>query len=79
MANARYLLLKHAPPYSVGRFPVNSLKAFTPSLGVWAAGAGTAALFLLSVTPKVKRTLLSKVPVVGTYFEDHQPASDKPF
>ncbi|KAF8503788.1 hypothetical protein F5888DRAFT_1665055 [Russula emetica] len=34
------------------------------SLGLWGVGAGTALVFLLSVTPKVKNTLLLKIPVV---------------
>ncbi|KAH8107022.1 cytochrome b-c1 complex subunit 10 [Cristinia sonorae] len=49
------------------------------SLGLWGAGAGVAALYLLSVTPLVKREVLVKVPVLGSYWEDKTPASDKPF
>ncbi|TDL27286.1 hypothetical protein BD410DRAFT_714114 [Rickenella mellea] len=49
------------------------------SLGIWGFGAGTAALFLLSVTPLVKRELLVKLPLLGRYYEDNTPASDKPF
>jgi hypothetical protein len=48
-------------------------------LGVWGVGAGSAALFLLSVTPLVKREFLVKVPVLGSYYEDKTPASDKWF
>ncbi|KAM5538997.1 hypothetical protein V8D89_007220 [Ganoderma adspersum] len=58
---------------------VKFFRTWTPSLGLWGAGAGVAALFLLSVTPLVKRGFLSKVPVVGGYWEDKTPASDKPF
>ncbi|RDB21304.1 hypothetical protein Hypma_011452 [Hypsizygus marmoreus] len=54
-------------------------KRWATSLGIWGVGAGTAALFLLSVTPLVKREFLVKVPVVGSYYEDKTPASDKPF
>jgi len=54
-------------------------KRWAPSLGIWGAGAGTAVLFVLSVTPLVKREFLSKVPVIGSYYEDKTPASDKPF
>lgn len=46
---------------------------------LWGVGAGTAALFVLSVTPLVKREFLTKVPLLGEYYEDKTPASDKPF
>ncbi|KAJ3483337.1 hypothetical protein NLI96_g6388 [Meripilus lineatus] len=49
------------------------------TLGVWGVGAGIAALFVLSVTPLVKREFLTKVPVLGNHYEDKIPASDKPF
>ncbi|KAH9079168.1 ubiquinol-cytochrome-c reductase complex subunit-domain-containing protein [Lactarius deliciosus] len=60
-------------------FVVVPAKRWSGSLGVWGVGAGTALLFLLSVTPKVKNTFLLKVPVLSNYFEDKTPASDKPF
>ncbi|ESK92889.1 hypothetical protein Moror_9092 [Moniliophthora roreri MCA 2997] len=52
---------------------------WAPSLGMWGAGAGAAAVLFLSVTPLFKREVLIKVPVLGNYFEDKTPASDKPF
>ncbi|KAG8217337.1 hypothetical protein J3R82DRAFT_5432, partial [Butyriboletus roseoflavus] len=36
-------------------------------------------LQLLSVTPLVKNAFLVKVPLLGSYYEDKTPASDKPF
>ncbi|KAH9854114.1 ubiquinol-cytochrome-c reductase complex subunit-domain-containing protein [Lenzites betulinus] len=54
-------------------------RTWTVSLGLWGAGAGVTALYLLSVTPLVKREFLTKVPVLGDYFTDKTPASDKPF
>ncbi|KAI0781052.1 ubiquinol-cytochrome-c reductase complex subunit-domain-containing protein [Trametes elegans] len=54
-------------------------RTWAPSATLWGAGAGVAALYLLSVTPLVKREFLSKVPVLGGYFQDKTPASDKPF
>ncbi|KAF8163154.1 cytochrome b-c1 complex subunit 10 [Crassisporium funariophilum] len=63
--------------------PINATltasKRWVTSLGLWGAGAGTAALLLLSVTPLVKREVLVKVPLLGSYYEDKTPASDKPF
>ncbi|KIN94481.1 hypothetical protein M404DRAFT_168141, partial [Pisolithus tinctorius Marx 270] len=50
-----------------------------PSLGTWGVGIGATALFVLSVTPVVRNGLLIQVPVVGSYFEDKTPPSDKPF
>jgi hypothetical protein len=58
---------------------LNAGKRWASSLGIWGVGAGTAALFFLSVTPLVKRELLSKLPVMGSHFSDDTPASDKPF
>jgi len=54
-------------------------KRWAFSLGIWGVGAGTAALYLLSVTPIVKNGLLVKIPILGSYYEDKTPASDKPF
>jgi len=66
----------HTPPSAVfSRFG----KAWAPTLGVWGVGVGTAALFLLSVTPIVKDGVLVKLPLIGSVYEDKTPASDKPF
>ncbi|KAK0228127.1 ubiquinol-cytochrome-c reductase complex subunit-domain-containing protein [Armillaria luteobubalina] len=54
-------------------------KPWVGTLGIWGAGAGTAALLFLSVTPLVRRELLVKVPLLGSFYEDKVPASDKPF
>ncbi|KAL4065389.1 ubiquinol-cytochrome-c reductase complex subunit-domain-containing protein [Scleroderma yunnanense] len=59
--------------------PKMFLRNWGPSLGMWGVGAGTAALFVLSVTPVVRNGLLVRVPVIGDYFEDKTPASDKSF
>ncbi|TFY82290.1 hypothetical protein EWM64_g1721 [Hericium alpestre] len=67
------------PTRRVGTLTVNSLKHWAPALGMWGIGLGTAALFFLSVTPKVKYGLLVKLPVIGKYYEDKIPQSDKPF
>jgi len=49
------------------------------SAGIWGVGLGSAALLFLSVTPLMKREVLSKAPGIGWYFADNTPASDKPF
>lgn len=54
-------------------------RRWAPSLALWGAGAGIMALYVLSATPKIKRELLVKIPVLGSYYEDKVPASDKPF
>jgi len=61
-------------PYSF-----NAVRRWVPSLGIWGVGAGTLALYFLSVTPLVKREFLTKVPVLGSFYEDKTPDSDKPF
>ncbi|KDR81462.1 hypothetical protein GALMADRAFT_113790 [Galerina marginata CBS 339.88] len=58
---------------------VNATKRWASSLGFWGVGAGAAALLFLSVTPLVRREVLEKVPVLGPYYQDKTPASDKPF
>ncbi|ETW85730.1 hypothetical protein HETIRDRAFT_448752 [Heterobasidion irregulare TC 32-1] len=63
----------------LGTFTLSSAKRWAGSLGFWGVGAGTAALLLLSVTPKVKNALLIKLPVIGDHYVDKTPASDKPF
>lgn len=63
-------------PYTL---PLNQAKRWSTSLGLWGFGAGTAALFVLSSTPLVRREVLSKVPGIGWYWQDNTPASDKPF
>jgi len=66
-------------PTPVSTHQLNVLKRWATSLGIWGVGTGAAALYLLSVTPLVKREFLVKVPVLGNYFEDTTPASDKSF
>ncbi|KAG2133855.1 ubiquinol-cytochrome-c reductase complex subunit-domain-containing protein [Suillus cothurnatus] len=61
------------------RFASTLVKRWGPTLGIWGVGAGTAALFLLSVTPVVKKGFLVNIPLLGSYYEDKTPASDKPF
>ncbi|KAF8840978.1 hypothetical protein BDN67DRAFT_581576 [Paxillus ammoniavirescens] len=70
-------LVVHAPsPVSITR---TWARRWGPSLSMWGIGVGTAAVFLLSVTPVVKNGLLVKLPLIGNYYEDKTPASDKPF
>ncbi|KAI0811268.1 cytochrome b-c1 complex subunit 10 [Irpex lacteus] len=66
-------------PQSTVKITNNFARQWTGSAALWGAGAGLAALYLLSVTPKIKRELLVKIPVLGSYYEDKVPASDKPF
>ncbi|KAI0306789.1 hypothetical protein B0F90DRAFT_819582 [Multifurca ochricompacta] len=63
----------------LGNFTLDTAKRWSTSLGFWGFGVSTALLFLLSVTPKVKNTLLLKMPVLSNYYEDKTPTSDKPF
>ncbi|KAF9228640.1 hypothetical protein BS17DRAFT_744590 [Gyrodon lividus] len=63
-------------PYSITRAWA---KRWAPSLGIWGVGVGTTAVFLLSVTPVIKNGILIKLPLLGSYYEDKTPASDKPF
>ncbi|TFK55184.1 hypothetical protein OE88DRAFT_1653915 [Heliocybe sulcata] len=81
MANAQKLNLHQVPSYQrLGSYSLPRMARMWSTSGViWGAGAGIAVLYLLSVTPIVKNRLLVKVPVLGRYYEDDTPASDKPF
>ncbi|KAH7911428.1 ubiquinol-cytochrome-c reductase complex subunit-domain-containing protein [Hygrophoropsis aurantiaca] len=70
--------LAYQPP-SPASFARTFGKSWGPTLSIWGIGAGTAALFVLSVTPVVRNQFLVKVPLLGSYYEDKTPASDKPF
>ncbi|KAH9951309.1 cytochrome b-c1 complex subunit 10 [Amylocystis lapponica] len=61
------------------KLPVQFTRRWGTSMGLWGVGAGVMVLYVLSVTPLVKRGFLSKLPVVGDYWADKTPASDKPF
>jgi len=61
------------------KLPFRFARTWGTSLGLWGVGAGAMVLYMLSVTPLVKREFLSKVPVIGDYWADKTPASDKPF
>ncbi|KIM49274.1 hypothetical protein M413DRAFT_438452 [Hebeloma cylindrosporum] len=58
---------------------LTATKRWVTSLGIWGVGAGATALLFLSVTPLVRRELLEKTPLLGLYYKDTTPASDKPF
>jgi len=74
------LAYKPAPVWAqLGALRLHAVRQAPSSFALWGIGAGTAALLLLSVTPLVKREVLVKVPVLGNYYEDKTPASDKPF
>ncbi|KAJ6547068.1 hypothetical protein B0H19DRAFT_1266022 [Mycena capillaripes] len=70
--------LRYSSPTPIAH-SLNVTKRLAPTLGVWAVGAGAAALLFLSVTPLVQREVLVKVPLLKNYYEDTTPASDKPF
>ncbi|AFR94333.2 ubiquinol-cytochrome c reductase subunit 10 [Cryptococcus neoformans] len=55
------------------------LRFWGPSAAVWGVAAGAAVSFYLSEVPIFQKDVLIKVPVVGSYFKDTTPDSDKPF
>ncbi|KIY66104.1 hypothetical protein CYLTODRAFT_455667 [Cylindrobasidium torrendii FP15055 ss-10] len=73
---ANHLQFARRSPLSIA---TSTLRPWSATAAFWGAGAGTAVLFLLSVTPLVKREFLTKIPIMGTHYEDKVPASDKPF
>ncbi|KAG1759027.1 hypothetical protein EDD22DRAFT_907816 [Suillus occidentalis] len=58
-------------PTPPARFASTLARQWGPTLGIWGVGAGTAALFLLSVTPVVKKGLLLNIPLVRSYVIMH--------
>ncbi|KAK9471259.1 ubiquinol-cytochrome-c reductase complex subunit-domain-containing protein [Dipodascopsis tothii] len=52
---------------------------WVPILGVWGAGAGCAALFLLEGVPRARADILQKIPVVGKYWVRPVDPEDVPF
>ncbi|KAI4525790.1 hypothetical protein EV122DRAFT_258005 [Schizophyllum commune] len=52
---------------------------FTFTGAAWGFGFVSAATLLLSTTPLLQQRVLSKAPLLGNYFTDKTPASDKPF
>ncbi|KAI9308382.1 cytochrome b-c1 complex subunit 10 [Cunninghamella echinulata] len=48
-----------------------------PSLAIWGAGAGSALALLGSDIPLVKKDILSKVPIAGSYWAVEQPESEE--
>lgn len=73
----------HGPQYKV---PFNVYGIDAKTLIGWSkigAGfgivAGTAALFFLDGVPRVKKDILQKLPLIGSYFIDYVPPEDNPF
>ncbi|KAF9483841.1 hypothetical protein BDN70DRAFT_873224 [Pholiota conissans] len=66
-------------PQSQLKATLTFAKRWSLSTGIWGASAGAAALLFLSVTPLVRREVLEKTPLLGLYYQDKTPASDKPF
>nr|XP_018261012.1 ubiquinol-cytochrome c reductase subunit 10 [Kwoniella dejecticola CBS 10117]OBR83170.1 ubiquinol-cytochrome c reductase subunit 10 [Kwoniella dejecticola CBS 10117] len=55
------------------------LRGWTTPLMIWGVAAGGAVSLFLSDVPLFRKDVLIKVPVVGNYFIDKTPDSDKPF
>ncbi|WWD19733.1 hypothetical protein CI109_104197 [Kwoniella shandongensis] len=55
------------------------LSGWTPTLAVWGVTAGAAVSLFLSDVPLFRKDVLIKVPVLGNYYKDTTPDSDKPF
>ena len=48
-----------------------------PTLATWGAFAGVTVIFLVEPIPIVRRDILSKLPVVGSYWENKVAASQQ--
>ncbi|KAI7888287.1 ubiquinol-cytochrome-c reductase complex subunit-domain-containing protein [Mucor mucedo] len=47
-----------------------------PNLATWGAAAGSAVLLLGSDIPLIKKDILSKIPVVGSYWAIAEPEQE---
>ncbi|CDH50985.1 hypothetical protein RO3G_13167 [Lichtheimia corymbifera JMRC:FSU:9682] len=47
-----------------------------PSLAIWGAAAGSAVMLLGSDVPLVKKDILSRIPVVGSYWAVPEESSE---
>ncbi|ORX35363.1 cytochrome b-c1 complex subunit 10 [Kockovaella imperatae] len=74
MANFK---LKSQP--AVMGFTPERLAGFRGPLVMWGFGIGVTVSLFLSSVPIFKRDVLQKVPVLGDYYTDKTPDSDKPF
>ncbi|KAF8201611.1 hypothetical protein BJ912DRAFT_945880 [Pholiota molesta] len=70
MANTNHLILQR--PSEI-KATLSFAKRWSTSAGIWGAS------FVPSVTPLVRREVLEKTPVLGRYYQDTTPPSDKPF
>ncbi|WVR07564.1 hypothetical protein IAU60_004606 [Kwoniella sp. DSM 27419] len=68
---------KNQPAF--GRFTPERMMQWRSPLMIWGVAAGAAVSLFLSDVPLFKKDVLIKVPVVGNYFIDKTPDSDKPF
>jgi len=68
---------KHVPNL-MGLSPVKAYRYGTIAAG-FGISAGIFALFFFGEVPKVRKDILSKMPVIGEYFIHEIPPEDNPF
>jgi len=62
-----------------GSFSYKSLGRLGITLGAFGGVAGFAALFFAEGVPRVRRDVLQKIPIIGSYWIREIPPSDNPF
>ncbi|ODQ65334.1 hypothetical protein NADFUDRAFT_51928 [Nadsonia fulvescens var. elongata DSM 6958] len=62
-----------------GGYTLASTLRWTPALTYWGVGSLIGAIFLIEGIPRTRRDILQKIPVIGSYWIDNTPESDKPF
>jgi hypothetical protein len=65
-------------PNLMGLSPVKAYRYGTIAAG-FGISAGIFALFFFGEVPKVRKDILSKMPVIGEYFIHEIPPEDNPF
>lgn len=81
MVNGTYrFAAKYKEPVVIGRhLSLPAAARWAPTLALWGGGALTAVLFMADSIPLYRQNILSKLPVVGSYYDDSIDPEDSPF
>ncbi|PRT55895.1 hypothetical protein B9G98_03515 [Wickerhamiella sorbophila] len=67
------------PVVAGGIFTLPKVFRWTPTLALWGATTGVAAIFFCDSITLLRRDVYSKLPIFGSYYSDHVDPEDTPF
>jgi len=71
---------KYQEPRAVAGFiTLPKFMKWTPSLTLWGASAGVAVVFFADSITRLRNDVYSKLPVIGSYYDDSVDPEDTPF